>query len=83
MERNLTGWYPTHLKPIRPGVYEVRIPDSADPFGTRYFSYWDGTLWRSVATTPYDASLQSLKSWSQVREWRGLLYACYGKPATD
>jgi hypothetical protein len=61
----LTPWFPAHIKPVYPGVYEVRFPP-----GT-WYRRWDGTRWYSGDSDKKIAALSTLKGASPL-PWRGL-----------
>lgn len=64
--RNLTPWFASHQKPVRPGVYQRMI-------GTHIvYSEWDGDRWLRNATTPEIAAGMLFPSMSQRLPWRGV-----------
>ena len=61
-----TAWYPGHIKPVRPGVYE-RWDDNE-------YSRWNGVHWFGLQPTVEDAARET---WIEPGEyqndcWRGL-----------
>lgn len=68
MSQKLTPWYPGHIKPARPGVYETQLVGG----GCRY-QHWNGRWWGLLSWTPENAA--NLASWPsefQSNDWRGL-----------
>ena len=45
MSKKMTPWFPSNIKPVRPGVYEVFTPNS---LANRY-AYFDKKGWRLCA----------------------------------
>lgn len=64
----LTDWFPDHVKPDRPGVYEVILPGGAGA----WYSLWTGAHWCLVRWTPDLAAVAVSRSWLQNFRWRGL-----------
>ena len=65
----LTPWYPGHIKPARPGVYET--DPRTDP--ERNYQHWDGKVWGfAMHSTAGAASCAGIKSSCQNDKWRGL-----------
>jgi hypothetical protein len=63
----LTPWFPGHIKPVRPGVYEVRFSAMGG------FAYWDGSLWGWAQITCAQARRRrDSHGASQQKSWRGL-----------
>lgn len=69
----LTDWFPAHVKPEYPGVYEK-------DFGLKgpNFQYWDGNLWYYGSNTPektykvYKHYLSGVYAEPSPRRWRGI-----------
>lgn len=72
----LTKWYPSEIKPVRIGVYQVMHNERL------YASYWNGNNWgvcvgelsrHRVNQAVYDLAevLQSIKA-KEVLTWRGI-----------
>lgn len=62
----LTPWFPADVKPVRPGVYEMRC----DP--PRWYRRWDGRHWYIGDTNVSVAAKETLASWCAFEMWRGL-----------
>lgn len=66
----LTPWFPSGIKPRRPGVYEVT---STRVYLIRLFQHWDGSQWGGWASSVQAAHKnRGLRSARQLPEWRGL-----------
>lgn len=64
-----TRWFPAHIKPVRPGVYETNL---FSPNGGNY-AYWDGKRWAvAFAHVPLANSIRNYCDAIQEKEWRGL-----------
>jgi hypothetical protein len=61
----LTPWFPAHVKPVYPGVYEVRFPPG------KWYRRWDGKRWCVGNRNPEIAANRVLLPVDK-REWRGL-----------
>jgi hypothetical protein len=69
MSQKRTPWFPGHVQPARPGVYERRLPGIS---GIKV-CYFDGKTWRVYATTAREARRQREASMFQSgARWRGL-----------
>lgn len=67
-KQQLTGWFPGHIKPVRPGVYRRRFAD-----GGRLYARWDGLFWRIAHTKPEAAAKEVSRSPIQSSpDWRGV-----------
>ena len=62
-----TPWFPGTVKPVRRGVYEVKLPPGP------WFRYWDGIRWCLGGHTPQQAMKMRDRSepW-KPDPWRGL-----------
>ena len=40
--KKMTDWFPSHIKPVHKGVYEVRTPNSKE----NKYAYYDHRGWR-------------------------------------
>lgn len=69
-KHNLTPWFPGHIKPVRPGVYQTRYRGSTDGY-----SYWTGKRW-SNQCLDIEFCHSHGDDWTygavQRKEWRGL-----------
>jgi len=67
----LTPWFPAHIKPVRPGVYDTRFRDG--PKLVCGYSFWTGTQW-SVQWWRVETATarRSTDGAIQDKEWRGL-----------
>jgi len=74
-EPERTAWFDADTVPPRPGVYERRAP--AGPYAC-----WDGTRWRTDASTPAAAASRQRASATQHAAWRGLAAAASAPCAT-
>jgi hypothetical protein len=62
----MTDWFPCYVKPVRPGVYELRLT------GDTMFSWFDGNIWCVAARTVLQAEKwKTYESVWQNKEWRG------------
>lgn len=67
-ESKLTPWFPAHIKPVRPGVYERdRIAQ-----GFAVYSLWTGRIWRAYKFSVNTAATEKKRSKFQNLSWRGL-----------
>lgn len=68
--KKMTEWFPSHIKPVHPGVYEIRYDlglASAEP----WYAKWNGKRW-SWADDSIDSPWQkTFKGASQYKFWRG------------
>ncbi len=71
----VTEWFPSSIKPVRAGVYEVHTPNCK---ANRY-AYYDAKGWRLCAATKWEAEAEKfiyeMHCSSMVlprSEWRGL-----------
>jgi hypothetical protein len=64
----MTPWFPSHIKPVHKGVYEVK-----DPFWVMVYSNWNGRSWDvgSVYLSSIIGAGRHIKSECQDRSWRG------------
>lgn len=65
-KQKLTPWFPGHVKPVRPGVYQVD-----GNFGMGWKN-WDGSHWLAFHYTSVYAVAESSISVTQDMPWRGL-----------
>ncbi len=64
----LTPWYDPSIKPVRPGVYEVRARERA-----RWFRRWTGQFWLCGDSTIEGAASTPGKDRALfLQAWRGL-----------
>lgn len=70
----LTEWYPPHVKPVRPGVYQVAYFGKGNPSYAR----WDGKVWSGSFCIAYIYMALELahrcadRNSKQSLPWRGL-----------
>lgn len=69
MTKKLTPWFPGHIKPARPGVYQRQFNATPD---LPLYSRWDGNAWRVSMSRPDVAAVVCSVSKAQVLPWRGL-----------
>lgn len=65
-----TPWFPAHVKPVRKGVYEWRLPSNPD---IRWFRRWTGYGW--MWGNPHPTVAQHSSSFAHItrgEKWRGL-----------
>lgn len=71
-----TEWYPSHVKPVREGVYEVLMQVIEDRLGGQAieqgFCYFGRGGWAVIKSTPEEAKARGLILGSQHKAWRGL-----------
>ncbi len=66
----MTGWFQPEVKPVRGGVYEVKIRGDS----RRTYCYWGGHRWGFFTSTPEAAELLCnafADGASQEKIWRG------------
>lgn len=64
-----TLWFDPTIKPVRPGVYERKMP-----FRGPSFSFWNGRYWGlSCALVSEAVNAATVKSGYQFQDWRGVL----------
>lgn len=63
-----TPWFPSNMKPARPGVYQVRPLNAV---GER-FALWTGEYWSVSSISADRARRFRIRSSHQHRVWRGL-----------
>lgn len=78
--RELTGWFPSEVKPVHVGVYEAFMKVIEDRFGSCClefgFAYWNGESWGAMHTSAAEAA--KIIPWmtgAQRKIWRGLTEA--------
>jgi hypothetical protein len=69
----LTPWFPGHIKPVRPGVYQtLQNCDGVGPF----LQYWNGRFWGLMCRPNNGIDLperwKNDSSSNQHCRWRGL-----------
>jgi hypothetical protein len=62
----LTPWFPGHIKPVRPGVYQVFWATSPIP------ARFDGACWYAGSDNLLTASKSPKPASCDPRKWRGL-----------
>jgi len=73
MKKQMTPWFPSNIKPVRAGVYEVFTPNSE----ANNFAYFDKKGWRLCASSIFEAEGEinwpnNLSSMNLSRsKWRG------------
>ena len=74
-EQKLTPEFPPHIKPVRDGVYQVRIVNIYHPNNLRYSRWWRGR-WRFTADNAAEARKEQAASYDCQSQyfagWRGL-----------
>jgi hypothetical protein len=55
MSKQMTPWFPSNIKPVRVGVYEVFTPNSL----ANKYAYFDKNGWRLCAESVEDARGES------------------------
>lgn len=68
----LTPWFPGHIKPVHPGVYQQKSGVS-DRIG---YQRWDGRFWHKWHPTA-EAAAQSYAPVTKIHQddpWRGLAH---------
>lgn len=66
MNKKLTPWFPSDVRPVRPGIYET----DADVVTGPCYQLWTGQWWGFCSSWP-DYALE-FKSDFQSPRWRGL-----------
>ena len=74
MKKNLTDWFPGHVRPMRTGIYERDDRGTGMEDGEPNFSFWDGKRWLNSGSTIELAEICSCygNSGEQQLPWRGL-----------
>lgn len=70
---DVTEWFPAHIKPARPGVYQQMCGLGKD-LGYQHF---DGNGWGGWFSTPESAERFARKHDAGCTEWRGLAASPY------
>lgn len=65
-----TEWYPPHINPVRPGVYETKFENQLYCL-FEGFSNWNGVLWSNQYDDIESAKL-CVDIGDQNKTWRGL-----------
>ena len=68
MNNQMTPWYPSHIKPVRAGVYEVKFV--AGTIG-KLFAMWDGCKWSNATVSLNCAMWAEFQHAEQDKIWRG------------
>jgi len=66
----MTRWFPPHIKPARPGVYEVKFTPKG-LYESYFYAMWNGKRWSRVATYEEMARFHSNFDALQNKYWRG------------
>ena len=74
-----TDWYPSSVKPVRAGVYELRYKDGSEmPYPYHYFC--DG-IWHAADDTPegVDTAIRMHGKFEYLKGamWRGVTKRCH------
>jgi hypothetical protein len=65
MSKQMTQWYPSNIKPVRPGVYETTYTGGS-------YCYFDGKRWGWANPTVRKANKdRDTRGAYQAKEWRG------------
>jgi hypothetical protein len=72
----LTPWYPSWIKPVREGRYEIKHPQLNGLYKNRLFAYYTHSNgWSSAVDIRFMTSFNNY-NWSrfpyQDKEWRGI-----------
>ena len=77
MTKQMTPWFPSRIKPVRAGVYEVFTPNSL----ANKYAYFDKDGWRLCAASVEDAKYET--NWEGIywessmnlprSQWRGFI----------
>ncbi len=70
-EAQMTPWFPANMKPVRTGVYEVRLDGASSLMA---YAFWSGDRWGAMSSTLQMAPTQkyAFADWaSQNKRWRG------------
>lgn len=63
-----TAWFPPHIKPVRTGLYEIKIGIT-----THAYAYWNGKRWGFQEMRPDLAhKWKGYVSYRQDKTWRGI-----------
>lgn len=72
-----TNWFPSHIKPVHAGWYEVGhdrdVHHSSSYFLTGSRRFWDGISWRAG----WINENVSIFGTNESHQWRGITQACY------
>ena len=71
MTKEMTPWFPSRIKPVHVGVYEVKTPGFHTPVPT--YAQWDGYCWGYFMDSIEKARLNhpGLVAAKQDKQWRG------------
>ena len=71
MSKQMTDWFPAHIKPVRVGVYEVKTKDWNSLTPT--YALWDGYCWGYFIGSVKSAILSHPGKAEAVqnKQWRG------------
>jgi hypothetical protein len=68
IEYKMTDWFPKKIKPVREGIYMIRVPGKS---GYTHQARWTGTRWISAWADEqsYDTAEEV-----KIKEWQGIAY---------
>ena len=69
-KKGMTPWFPAHIKPVRVGVYEVRLVFTPSDFDDGY-AYYDGEKWSCMVCDFSDVERAGFWGAEQKKAWRG------------
>lgn len=67
----LTGWFPGTVKPMRPGMYEVKREYSDGEFMPDHYLQWTGERWEYAYAFKF-ANRGDFAHLASYEKWRGL-----------
>ena len=68
--KQMTPWFPPHIKPVRKGVYEVKFTPKG-LYESYFYAMWNGKRWSRVATYEEMKRFHSNFDALQNKYWRG------------
>ena len=68
--KQMTPWFPSHIKPVRKGVYEVKFTPKG-LYESYFYAMWNGKRWSRVATYDEMARFHQNFDALQGKYWRG------------
>lgn len=70
MSKQMTPWFPPHIKPVRVGVYPIMFTYSR-PGDMEKYATWNGRKWSNFSYSKTGVWLSEFKGAEQKKLWRG------------
>ena len=71
MSKEMTPWFPPHIKPVRAGVYEVKYVFAK--ITGKMYATWNGKKWSCFSDYKDDGWHKMFKGAQQNKRWRGFI----------